>query len=162
SAAVAASVKAQWELLKQAGSIQRRILPVLTRVELSEKDKLDAARVHVRELFRPVMQLGPPDEEVYWSRAEIAYWPYYALEEVLAIFGDPFRTPTSLLVSCETFVYTLTYGEVQRAELPDATLREEVLAVLVRRAERKIVEGTPLARVLLSYSRIDGASFASD
>jgi hypothetical protein len=64
SAAVVSSVKAQWAMLdaEASGGMQtnladhHRILPVLTRVELSEKEKLDAARAHVRALFRPILR----------------------------------------------------------------------------------------------------------
>jgi MinD-like ATPase involved in chromosome partitioning or flagellar assembly len=73
------------------GSGRRAIdfFPVATRIENSEKDKLDIARTRVREVFRPFLR--PADAQnlrQYWDSMEVTYRPYYAYEEVLAAFGD--------------------------------------------------------------------------
>jgi hypothetical protein len=178
SAAVAASVKAQWTMLdaearggtkKTSLADHHRILPVLTRVELSEKEKLDAARAHVRALFRPILGLTPAGEEAYWSRAEIAHWPYYAFEEVLAVFGEQFRVPASLLVAYERLTELLTAGEVRGVELPDAKARELVLRAFLRvpgatelaRRDQTMAAGELFAQpsaaqqIYISYARAD-------
>src|SRR5262249_42105154 len=102
-AVVASSVSAQWARLKGAErenekvpGYERRIFPILMRIEPSEKDKLDAARAHVREVFRMLPHPSARGED-YWSKAEVGYWPFYAFEEVLAVFGDRFRTDSLLL-----------------------------------------------------------------
>lgn len=100
SAKVVSSTLTQWAQLKasnrdgerDAGQ-ERRIFPILMRIEASEKEKLDAARAHVRQVFGTLLGLNAD----YWNSAEVGYWPFYAFEEVLAVFGDRFRTESSAL-----------------------------------------------------------------
>jgi MinD-like ATPase involved in chromosome partitioning or flagellar assembly len=140
SVQVAATVKKQWDMLdeiegsraNQIGTNPRRILPVLTRIEQSEKEKLDAARTYIRSQYRTLLGFAPHAEEAYWRRAEVSYWPYYAFEEVLAVFGDKFRTETSLLVACETIAELISYGQVRQADLPSSEQREKVLRLFER------------------------------
>jgi hypothetical protein len=143
SAGVAASAWAQWARFKSANpdgktndSHGHRIFPILMRIEPSEKDKLDAARARVRELFGGLPGLSESNDE-YWNRAEVAYWPFYAFEEVLAVFGDRFRTDTSLLAACEHVASLITDGEVDRLAAIEPPQREQVLAAYERRAGRK-------------------------
>jgi MinD-like ATPase involved in chromosome partitioning or flagellar assembly len=66
-----------------------RFFPAVTRIENSEKDKLDLARGMVRRVFRPFLSAADAsDLRRYWDDMEITYRPYYAYEEVLAAFGD--------------------------------------------------------------------------
>ena len=58
-----------------------------------------------------------------WNKAEIGYWPFYAFEEVLAVFGDRFRTNSSLLAACEHVAGLVTDGKVNR--LTRQRLRKE-------------------------------------
>src|SRR5262249_24399136 len=141
-AVVASSVSAQWARLKGAErenekvpGYERRIFPILMRIEPSEKDKLDAARAHVREVFRMLPHPSARGED-YWSKAEVGYWPFYAFEEVLAVFGDRFRTDSSLLAACEHVAGLITDGEVMRLRPPEPAQREQVLAAYERRAKR--------------------------
>jgi hypothetical protein len=131
-AAIAASVKAHWAKRDSDGKPDHRIFPVFTRIEHSEKRKLDAARARARLLFRPLLNQWHSDEEAYWNRIEISYWPYYAFEEVLAVFGDEFRTETSLIAACETITDLITDGQIKRAILPDPVERESVLRKFAR------------------------------
>lgn len=141
-AAIASSVWGQWARSKGAErenekvpSHERRIFPILMRVEPSEKEKLDAARAHVREVFRALPHPSARDED-YWSKAEVGYWPFYAFEEVLAVFGDRFRTNSSLLAACEHVAGLITDGAVKRLTPPEPAEREQVLAAYERRAKR--------------------------
>jgi hypothetical protein len=140
SATVASSTWAQWERLKASrrgaktgAERERRIFPILMRIEASEKNKLDAARAHVREVFGSLPGCSGSND-AYWNRAEVAYWPFYAFEEVLAVFGDRFRTDTSLIAACEHVASFITDGEVSLLNPPRDDQRNEVLAVYERRS----------------------------
>ena len=95
-AAILASIQA-WRSAaaqnRQASTVQHaelRMFPVATRIENSEKDKLEAARKLARETLKPF--LDPSDAEdprKYWDDMEVTYQPFYAYEEILATFGDP-------------------------------------------------------------------------
>jgi cellulose biosynthesis protein BcsQ len=79
------------QLNPQKGDDRREIkfYPVATRIENSEKAKLDMARARVREVFKPFLsQADSQDLRQYWDDMEVTYRPYYAYEEVLAAFGD--------------------------------------------------------------------------
>jgi cellulose biosynthesis protein BcsQ len=66
-----------------------KTFPLATRIENSEKERLDAARQHARKRFADFV---PPErsknEREYWDEMEVPYKPYYAYEEVLAAFAD--------------------------------------------------------------------------
>jgi cellulose biosynthesis protein BcsQ len=63
--------------------------PVVTRIENSEKDKLDLARARARQLFESFLPSGDRrDVRKYWDDMEVTYRPFYAYEEILAAFGD--------------------------------------------------------------------------
>jgi hypothetical protein len=66
------------------------VYPVPTRIENSEKEKLDRRRGYARKLFAPHLTFLDEDEDPdrYWDAAEVPYIPYYAYEEILAVFGD--------------------------------------------------------------------------
>jgi MinD-like ATPase involved in chromosome partitioning or flagellar assembly len=139
SATVAASAWAQWARLKALNhdsktdtSQQHRIFPILMRIEGSEKNKLDAARAHVREVVGRLPGLSESDED-YWNKAEVGYWPFYAFEEVLAVFGDRFRTESSLLAACEHVAGLITDGAVNRLVSLEPEQRDRVLATYERR-----------------------------
>jgi hypothetical protein len=153
SATVAESVWSQWARLPAstrdgqiAATHQRRIFPILMRIEASEKEKLDAARVHVREVFEWLP--GLKSDKDYWNKAEVGYLPFYAFEEVLAVFGDRFRTESSLLASCEHITSLITDGAVSKFDPPSSADRERVLAAYERRAGAKSIDAVqPQRRV---------------
>jgi internalin A len=139
-ALVASSVKSQWQTARAAQEVgdnfrlQQRIFPVFTRVENSEKRKLDAARARVRELFNPIIELNPEAAEEYWRRAEVPYWSYYAFEEMLAVFADEYRANTSLITACENLTALLTDNKVTRLVLPAQEDRDRYLRAFTRGA----------------------------
>jgi MinD-like ATPase involved in chromosome partitioning or flagellar assembly len=69
SVAVATYVESQWRNVAYRDAGERRILPVLTLVEVSEKDKLDTTHEYVRELFRKFIVIKTTSEENYWKGA---------------------------------------------------------------------------------------------
>jgi cellulose biosynthesis protein BcsQ len=90
------------------------IFPVVTRVELAEKERLDAARKRTRPLFSAYISgLNGEPAQGYWSDMEVLYQPYYAYEEILAPFGDPSgdgRSTNSMLSAMERLA-TRVIGE---------------------------------------------------
>jgi cellulose biosynthesis protein BcsQ len=81
-AAIAKSV------LDQRKDNELEIFPVITRIELAEKDRLETARRRARDIFEKYVSKQKGGNRSYWKDAEILYQPYYAYEEVLATFGD--------------------------------------------------------------------------
>ena len=67
-----------------------RIFPVPSRVEItSERAKREAALDLAQRLFVSFLPDGPRDEPTkYWGSVQMAYFPFYAFEEIPAVFGD--------------------------------------------------------------------------
>lgn len=124
---VAASVEAQ--RLKPDGEPGVRIWPVPTRIELAEKERLERARELCRANFqRHIRHLARTDRTTYWGEVEVLYQPFYAYEEVLAVFADRPHQTSSMLTSFERITGRLTDGAVTAlADMPEnlraATLR---------------------------------------
>jgi len=113
AAAVARSASVQ--RTRSDGIVGLRIWPVPTRIESAEKERLDAARTRARALFWE--HLGPllaarDDRAVYWGRVEVPYQPFYAYEEVLAVFAERKYQSASMLSAFEYLVNRLTGGRV--------------------------------------------------
>ncbi len=100
AAAVAESADAQ--RLNDNGQHTLRILPVPTRVEAKEERmRLDSAMAAAREKFDRFLWHLPGSIDDYWSRVSVQYQPFYAFEEILAVFGDTPGRPQSMLASME-------------------------------------------------------------
>jgi len=111
------------------------IYPVAMRVEEAEREKLDLRREFMRQRFGPFLgHLDSAKRAAYWSQSEILYKPWYAYEEVLAVFGDEPGSPTSLLSAFERLCDYITVGAVTKAGFVDADVRREALAAFRRRA----------------------------
>ena len=83
---------------KAVGGRQMPVFPVPTRIENAETDKLEARRRYARSCFTLFPQgLDQAARDAYWGAMELRYVPYYAYEEVLAVFGDPPGREGSLL-----------------------------------------------------------------
>jgi MinD-like ATPase involved in chromosome partitioning or flagellar assembly len=132
AAAVARSVRQAWADLPET-SRPRRIFPVLTRVELGEKERLGRAQEHARAVFAPFLDhLAPDSRPAYWDRVETLYYPFYAYEEVLAVFGDRPGQSRSVLASAEQLTGYLTEGAVTGLIAPTEEERASVLSRLLR------------------------------
>jgi MinD-like ATPase involved in chromosome partitioning or flagellar assembly len=110
ASAVAETITLQRERL----GIPVRIVPVPTRVDTSEKDKVDLARVEAWRRFEPYLTKMTQEEiNEYWGSIEVPYKPWYSFEEVLATFGDRKGLRTSMLSAMETLTSYVSHGEVQ-------------------------------------------------
>lgn len=155
ASAVAASVKAQ-----RGDGRALRIFPIPTRVEKAEKDKLDIAREVAKEAFAPLMTLSGADVDQYWGQVEVFYEPFYAYEEVLAVFGDKPLQTSSLLASMERITSRLTDQKVTQLAPVDESVRQSILAKYARQSRKGLGKGTqPGAReeylFYVSYAHAD-------
>ncbi|GIF24307.1 MinD-like ATPase involved in chromosome partitioning or flagellar assembly/tetratricopeptide (TPR) repeat protein [Actinoplanes tereljensis] len=126
-----------------------RILPVPMRVEAGEQFKLEAGRDHARHRFSGHLDLSPDDIDAYWGDVEIPYKPFFAYEEILAVFGERSRQEYSLLSSFERLAGRLTNGEVTEIPALDERERRRRLAQFER---QKLVLGND---VLISYASVN-------
>jgi cellulose biosynthesis protein BcsQ len=152
SAAVASTCE---QRRRPDGSSGLRVLPIVSRVDASEKEKLDLARRIAREYFDPFLEWLDDDQlEQYWGAAEIPYVPFYAYEEVLATFGDAPFQKGSVLSVMESLASWLTAGAVTSlGRFPDQS-RLETLQQFVRQPK---VPQVPVDTSVfyLSYARED-------
>lgn len=127
-----------------------RILPVPMRIEDGEKEKLDIGHALARMKFEGFPPgLTPEQSAQYWGAVQIPYKPYYAFEEVLATFGDPPDTPTSLLGAFERLTAAITQDTVRSMPAMAEETRLRYLAAFTRRPPMATSE------VFLSYAPED-------
>lgn len=101
-----------------------RVLPVAMRVDLAEKEKVDAGRMLALRSFPGLPSgLGPAERAAYFASVEVPYQPFYAYEETLAVFGDNPGSPTSLLAAYERLTDVITHGQVTSLTPMDEALR---------------------------------------
>ncbi|MFF7263000.1 FxSxx-COOH system tetratricopeptide repeat protein [Streptomyces sp. NPDC008159] len=134
------------DIRERYGHMGVRILPLAMRIDLGEKDKLDAGRALARERFAG-LPVGLDSERLadYWSSMEVLYQPYYAYEEILAAFGDPPKTANSMLSACERITSVITEGRVTGLPLIGEEKRARYKAAFTRRRP------LPVSRLVLYY-----------
>jgi hypothetical protein len=117
---VARSVRAQRDKV--------RILPVPTRIERSEKDKLDLRRSLAMQRFGELLDLaGEGEREAYWTDVELLYEPYYAYEEILATFRDRPGERHTILASVERLTTRIAGADMRAVRISEPR-RQSVLA----------------------------------
>jgi MinD-like ATPase involved in chromosome partitioning or flagellar assembly/predicted nucleic acid-binding Zn-ribbon protein len=121
---------------KSASDKPFRVFPVATRVELAEKDKLEARRLLARNRFESLLEtipeLSPTQRETYWGEMEVLYDPYYAYEEVLAAIADSPNCQNSVLATFQRLTGYLTNGEITRLGEMSEGKRQEALEAYAR------------------------------
>jgi formylglycine-generating enzyme required for sulfatase activity len=127
-----------------------RVWSMATRIELSEKAKLEARRLFARERFSPFLEtlsgLEGQQNEDYWGEMEILYDPFYAYDEVLAAIADlPGRT-NSVLAAIERLTARITKGKVSRIGAMSEAKRREALALYARMGTAKAAPSVAQAR----------------
>ena len=120
---------------EQSAARPVQIFPLATRIELAEKDKLEDARSLCRQLFAdfvPNTTSASPTSRSYWDDMEVLYIPYFAYQEVLAVFADRTGTlssQTTLLAAMERLARRvvgndkLAMPEVRESERRDVLAR---------------------------------------
>jgi formylglycine-generating enzyme required for sulfatase activity len=142
------------------GSPTLKVWPVPTRMEFAEKDRLDAIFEIARTRFsRFLHHLGPQREEQYWDEIGVPYEPFYAYEEVLAVFRDQQRRTGSMLAKM-LLIATYLYGGSLPARSSDARRRSEVAAIYGVRSARDAID--ELSLLGEEYERMRRTMNASD
>ncbi|WP_241840060.1 FxSxx-COOH system tetratricopeptide repeat protein [Frankia sp. CcI49] len=127
-----------------------RLLPVLMRADDGEQRRLELGRDVARAAFNSFLRdMDDLEKERYWGDVEVPYKPYYAYEEILAVFGDRPRQEGTLLAAYERLTSHLTHGVVSELPPQDELRRRETLEVFER------ARVTIPTEVVLSYSSAD-------
>ncbi len=140
-----------------------RVLPVPSRVELGEKERLDAARDYAYGRFAGLLgEMSEVQRDEYWASVEVLYQPFYAYEEVLAPFADRPRQPTYILAAAERLAKLVTDGDVERSVPPPDQVRTEVLARYLRRPSIEPSAETSVLREALVRQEVAAATAIND
>lgn len=116
-------------VLQERAASRPRILPVPTRVEHAERERLAKVRSEAMSRMAPLVRMRPDDFETYWYDVEIPYIAAYVYAEALSPFMDTGGLPNTMLASAIRLTKYLTGGEVTSlAPIPEA----ERMAVLSR------------------------------
>ncbi len=111
-----------------------KVLPVPMRVDPSEQERVEIGRVFAQRRFENLPSgMTAAQRRAYWASVEVPYRPYYAYEEMLAVFGDSPGIRGSLLSAYERITGHITDGAVTGLPLLD----EELRSVTLRRFDRK-------------------------
>jgi len=142
-----------------------RIFPVPTRVEIGgEQGKLQIALDLARKRFAPFLVDHIPREawSKYWGGVQMAYFPFYAFEEIPAVFGDPPHQQISLLASIKQIARVLSGSEsldlpalADEDEKAEAR-RKEILGWYLRKPDSSAFDPVVLAQ--WTYDQADPAN----
>jgi hypothetical protein len=151
--AAAAARSATQQRQTDAGPSTLKVWPVPMRIERSEKDRLDIAHTIGRTAFSGLMlQLTPVEIDAYWSLIGVNYEPYYAYEEVLAVFKDLPGQTNSILARLQAVAGCLAGTALSFEQLADATLKSKGLAAYTTRSASDYTN--ELALLAREYERI--------
>jgi hypothetical protein len=131
--ATAVAESASSQRRRPNGEVGLRIWPVPTRVETGEKEKLEAALGHAHSSFdRFLSHMSVSAKKTYWDRVKTLYQPWYAYEEVLAVYGDQSGVKESVLTAAEALTGYLSDGAITGAVSPSDDERKRVLEQFAR------------------------------
>ncbi len=165
--AAATAESAARQRRKPTGEPGLRIWPIASRVEWSEKERLDRARVMARDCFaNQPWHLTRQQREVYWSRAEVPYFPYYAYEEILAAIADRSGQRNTLLECVDVVLGEITNAAFPRL-LPSTDRKSEAdrHRLFVKYGERYYGISRPLNNgasnptIFIRYSRTESVEY---
>jgi len=148
---IAGTVEKQWQYDDENNSKDKRVIfPVLSRIDGTEKDKLDLVRDYIKIKFTYFLKhLSKIEVEKYWQNVEIPYIPWYAYEEVLATFDKSLENRSSLLKAIEPLVGYLTAGDVTELVAPSQAERKKIIPEFSRQFSKKSYDA------FLLYSKED-------
>jgi tetratricopeptide (TPR) repeat protein len=111
-----------------------RVLPVPMRVDPSEKERADLGRMSAQHAFEGLPAgLTGAERRAYWANVEVPYRPYYAYEEMLAVFGDMPGDHGSMLSAYERITAYITDDAVTSLPVVDEALRNDFRGRFYRR-----------------------------
>ena len=146
--AAAVAESAYHQRIRPDGSPGLRVLPVLTRVERGEQERIQMAKELARLRFDDLLgYMQPEARDEYWSRISVPHEPYYAFEEVLSVFAEKPEPTSSMLtvmkLLADYIVEPLDKNIPARSPLKfpemDQAERERVLDLFTRRMKRKVI-----------------------
>jgi len=155
---------------KDDAVIPFRIFPVPTRIELSEHERRLIAMERVKKVFNAfLVDLDETRKEEYWGQMQVVYIPYYAFEEIPAMFGNPATEAISMSAATNSILRYVTGGEVGTPAVLNERKRRAYLEKFVRAADdplllaRQVVEKNPsqlevIRRLLLRFVVSGGGS----
>jgi cellulose biosynthesis protein BcsQ len=116
---VAAVADSAWtQRFKPNGEPGLKIWPVPTRIELAEKERLEAATAVAHATFQRYVMHLPRDERIrYWEQVQVLYQPFFAYEEILAPFVERRRSSAGSMVSSMEAIAGAITGDA-RVRLP--------------------------------------------
>lgn len=127
---ISGASSAALDIHQRQGHNQRpiRILPVPTRVDEGEMERVEAGRAFARTRFAGLPEgLSKQQLDAYWRSVEIPYRPFYAYDDLLAAFGDHPGQQASMLAACERLAAVVTGGRVTSLPSMDEQLRQRYL-----------------------------------
>jgi TIR domain/CobQ/CobB/MinD/ParA nucleotide binding domain len=139
------------------------IWTMATRIELAEKQKLEARRQFARKSFAPFL-LTLPDrtedlDKTYWGDMEVLYDPYYAYDEVLATIADLPGRPNSVLAAMERLTAHLSGGQIASLAPMSDIKRRETLQKYYLIAEERLTQSSTSIRDQRSWDVFIAASY---
>jgi hypothetical protein len=120
-------------------------------VDLTEHDRRLVALEQVKQSFNTyLLDLNLAQKEEYWGQMQVVYIPYFAFEEIPALFGSPPKEDISMVTSTRRMVHYLRGGASEN-ELPAMTeaRRREYLERFLRKLNDPLV----LARGIVENHR---------
>lgn len=117
------------------------IFPVATRIDRSEKLKLQAARRFAREAFQGLPRQWRDDDDAndrYWGQVEVPYDSFYSYQEVLVPFADEPVEIASVLAAAERLTGYLIRDSSLRMPRLDGQTRKRILGLYLRGVDTSI------------------------
>jgi Mrp family chromosome partitioning ATPase/tetratricopeptide (TPR) repeat protein len=143
---VTGAVSVARTIIRERPEIQ--VYPLPGRVESGEQVKLQQGRDFAQRQFRPYVERLGVDVDGYWRDVEVPYKAYYAYEEILAVFGERPRQPSSPLDAFLALANLIT----------NETLEYPVIADRQRRwalnAFERSDDAAPM-RIIVQYAPVD-------
>jgi tetratricopeptide (TPR) repeat protein len=142
------------------------VFPVPMRVESSEKEKADRRKSFAQERFSrfPASALGGEGRERYWGEVSFPYVPFYAYEEVLAVFGDKPGEAASLLAAAERLSGYLTAGDVPSLVPSSEEERQRIVQLYARNsapAQQSLTPEQRASRAEEAVAKMDAVQAAA-
>ncbi len=104
-----------------------KIFPVPMRVDPFEQERVEAGRIFAQRRFENLPSgMTAAQRRTYWNGVEVPYRPYYAYEEMLAVFGDSPGNPGSMLSAYERLTGYVTDGAVTNLPFIEEDVRNVI------------------------------------
>ncbi len=134
-----------------------QIIPVFSRADRNELERLEERRKYAKELFASILQrLGSDYRDKGWSKTETLYVPFYAYEESLAFCEDKPGEPDTVLRSMEAIAEFISGEDLIGKGVYEVSSRprETLEARRVEAPSRRMVGGMIVTELYLIQRRL--------